>query len=182
MSRRNSGGEAPSLAKLEPMVPPQVGAADYRDRVGWSGMGLVILLCVRLTRGAPSATEAAADRTAPQNSRGSREGSAWCSPAGGEPSGAGTGQGILPPAHRHRPPVCRGYDRNPRARADHRGIPARHAIACGVSPGAFRPTRGIPGNPPTSSSTPVSNPVRVKSTRPSRGSAGSRARPAGPRP
>ena len=72
MSRRSSGDEAPSLANLEPMLPPQPVPQNFA--IGWLiAAGVAGVLAILGRRGA-AAAKAPADRTAPADPRRDRTG------------------------------------------------------------------------------------------------------------
>ena len=124
------GNEAPSLANLEPMLPPQPVPQTFA--IGWLvAAGLAVVIAILAVVGLRRRKRRR--RTAPSNPRRDRAGGPGAL-AGREPAGAGPDQGILFAAYRHRPPVCGRHDWHPGPRADNRGIPARHAVAAVFPP------------------------------------------------
>ena len=97
------GDEAPSLANLEPMLPPR--PVPQTSAIGWLvAAGVAVLLAIlgvvalRRRKRRPIEPRRQTPEEIAQ--------AALALLAGGESPGARPDQGILSAAHRHRPPVC----------------------------------------------------------------------------
>ena len=133
-------GKAPSLADLEPMLPPQPVPQTFS--MGWIiaavSVPLLAISAVFWLRRRRRQPVEARRRTPEEIAHEALE------LLLAEDLPARPGQGILSAAHRHRPPVCGRYHGNPGTRADDGGISSRHAVASGLSAGTLGAACRVP--------------------------------------